>query len=457
MQLAVTEEHGAIEKSRPPLVKALPIVGSFRQFTGDVLPFITETRATYGDAFRLRMFGIEMTCLCGAQAIALLEDNTCLRTGKSMEVLGKALQSRLPSTFDGPQHKMFRKIHSQFLNRRLESNRRDDIHKCFDQHTERWQVGDQIDVLHEAQTQTVDVLSNILNGEPFPFSGRDLALVVHTLIWATYGHLPAWLALGNPFFRSTQKRMRPHLLDLVARIRSDPELAANTLVGQYLDFPPPEGADGWEDSDLVAVPYGAYLAGFDTVASAASFLLYQLLSHPGYLAQVRQEYDELSREFPGPVDPIKQKFLRAAFVETVRLNPPGTMVIRYADRDFDFAGYSIRKDDEIVVIIASDHLDQALFPRPNVFDPTRFVGGTEQTVMLKRHVLPFGSGNHRCTGAMVGELMAVEMVSNWVNQFDLELTPGSRSIRVVARPFTQPVGLHVKVLGRRSGGESRRI
>ena len=374
MQLAATEKHGAIAQCRPPLVKALPIIGSFRQFTGDVLPFIAQTRADYGDAFRLRMFGIEMTCLCGTEAIALLEDNTVLRTGRSMQVLGRALQSRLPQTFDGPQHKTFRKIHSQFLNRRLESNRREDIHRCFDQHTRRWRVGDRIDVLREAQTQTVDVLSNILNGEPFPFSGRDLALVVHTLIWATYGHLPAWVALGNPLFRSTQKRMRAHLLDLVARVRANPELAANTLVGQYLDFPPPEGTDGWEDGDLVAVPYGAYLAGFDTVASAASFLLYQLLRHPGYLARVRQEHDTLAREFSGPVDPIKQKFLRAAFVETVRLNPPGTMVIRYAERDFEFAGYSIRKDDEIVVVIASDHLDEALFPRPHVFDPTRFEG-----------------------------------------------------------------------------------
>lgn len=450
MQVTGLEKENSINKPRPPLVKASPIIGSFRQFTGDVLPFITETRATYGEAFRLRMFGIEMTCLCGQDAIALLEDNTYLRTGKSMHVLDEALQSRLPSTFDGPQHKTFRKVHFQFLNRRLEANRREDIQNCFDRHTDQWQVGDEIDVLHAAQTQTVDVLSNILNGEPFPFSGKDLALVVHTLIWATYGHLPTWLALGNPVFRSTQKRMRAHLLELVARVRSNPELAASTLVGQYLDFPPPEGASGWEDSDLVAVPYGAYLAGFDTVASAASFMVYQVLSNPEALAQVRQEYDELSREFPGPVDPMKQKFLRAVFLETVRINPPGSMVIRYAERDFEFAGYSIRKDDEIVVVIASDHLNEELFPNPNVFDPTRFVGGTEETVMLKRHVLPFGSGNHRCTGAMVGELMAVEMISRWVNQFDLELALPKGKLGVVARPFTQPVGLKFKVLGRRT-------
>jgi cytochrome P450 len=237
-------------------------------------------------------------------------------------------------------------------------------------------------------------------------------------------------------------------MGLVAKVRSDPELIENTLVGQFLDFPPPDGADRWEDSDLSAVPLAAYLAGFDTVASAASFLLYYLLSNPEYLARVRQEYEELPREPDGHVDPIKQKFLRAAFQETVRINPPGSLVIRYADEDFEFGGYSIRKGDEIIVQIAGDNLNEELFPNPHTFDPTRYLGPDGKS--LKQRLLPFGSGAHRCTGSMVGQLLAEEMISYWVNNFDFELVPDTRKPKVVARPFTQPVGLRVKVLGRRS-------
>jgi cytochrome P450 len=335
------------------------------------------------------------------------------------------------------------------LNRSLEREKRDEILGCLDRHTAPWQPGEELDVLKVAQMQTVDVLSHILNGEPFPFSSKDLSTVVHTLIFATYGHVPLWLALNNPSFKFAYKRMHTHFLDLVARVRSNPGLAANTLIGQYLDFPPPEHVGSWENSDLVIVPFAAYLAGFDTVASAASFLLYQLLSHPDYLEKVRQEHQELSSESSGHVDPMKQKFLRAAFQETVRINPPGALVIRHATKDFEFAGYTIRKGDEVLVQISGDHLNEELFPEPEKFDPTRFLG--EDTTNLKRHVLPFGSGAHRCTGAMVGQLFAEEMVSYWVNHFDLELMPASRNIRVVARPFTQPVGLKVKVLARRSG------
>jgi cytochrome P450 len=256
-----------------------------------------------------------------------------------------------------------------------------------------------------------------------------------------------WDLHPNPFYRSAQERMRSHLLGLVGRIRQSPERAATTLVGRYLGFPPPSGMERWEDRDLVAVPYGAYLAGFDTVASASSFLLYRLLTNPGHLAEVRSEFERLARESSNAVAPIQQKYLRAAFLETVRLNPPGAAVLRFADRDFEFARYLIRKGDEILVVIAGDHLNPAVFTRPNAFDPTRFLGS--QAAELKRRVLPFGSGSHRCTGAFLGELVAVEMVSHWVNRFELEVVPAGHKVRAVARPYTQPKGLRVKVLGRR--------
>jgi len=394
------------------------------------------------------MFGIELTCLCGHEAIALLNNDDMLCTTKSMDVLMKAVKSRLPGTFDGPQHKQYRKIHSQFLNRGLERDRRDEIVACLGKHGDRWHPGYEFDPLKESQSQTVDVLSQILNGEPFPFSSKDLSTVVHTLIFATYGHVPLWLALNNPFYRAAQKRMNEHSLDLVARVRANPELAANTLVGRYLEFPPPKEVGRWEDSDLKIVPLAAYLAGFDTVASAAAFMLYQLLSHTEYLEKVRDEYRQLSSDSGGHVDPIEQKFLRAAFQETVRINPPGSLVIRYATRDFKFAGYSIRKGDEVLIQISGDNLNEELFPEPQKFDPTRFLGPDATT--LKRQILPFGSGAHRCTGAMVGPLIAQEMVSYWVNHFDLELVPDGAKPRVVALPFTQPLDLRVRVAGRRS-------
>ncbi len=194
------------EAPRPPVVKSVPVMGPLRPFLGDVLPFLAETRTAYGDVFRLKMFNLKLTCLFGPGAIELLERDKGLRTSTSMHVLDEEMQSRLPSMIDGPEGRTIRKIHHQFMNHSLESTRRDDIQGWLDEHTARWQPGAHLDVLSEAQTQTVDLLSRLLNGEPFPFNKRDLSLLVHTMIWATFGHAPRMI-LRNPAYRSTQKRM----------------------------------------------------------------------------------------------------------------------------------------------------------------------------------------------------------------------------------------------------------
>lgn len=439
---------GAGAGKRAPQLKSLPFIGPLREFTGDVIAFLDSTRKIYGDVYRLRIMGFEMTVLSGQDAIAMLDNDSLLSTTDSMEVLMKAVNSRLPGTFDGPQHKSFRKLHSGFLNRGLERESRDEVFACVSQHVKNWQAGFEFDPLAEAQSQTVDILSNVLNGEPFPFSSRDLSTVVHTLIMATYGHVPLWLALNNPWYRAAQNRMNKHALKLVARVRKDPELQANTLVGQYLNHAPPEGLDEWEDDDLKIVPLAAYLAGYDTVASAATSMLYRLLSNPDCLQRVREEYRQLCKESDGHIDPMKQKYLRAVFTETTRINPPGAIVMRYATQDFQYKGFTIRKGDQVLIQISSDHMNEELFPDPEKFDPTRFLG--ENATELKRAVMVFGSGAHRCTGAAIGPLFCQEMVSYWVNHFDMELVPGKDKPKIKAMPFTQPMGLRVKVLGTRA-------
>ncbi|MBK6668808.1 MAG: cytochrome P450 [Actinobacteria bacterium] len=426
-------------------MRSAPVIGPVRAFTGDVLPFLTRCRVTYGDAFRLRMFNLEMTCLCGPDALALLQSDTCLRTSSSMHVLTPRCRAASPSMFDGPHHQMFRKAHHQFMNHSLESTRREGIQGWLDEHTARWQPGARVDVLHEAQTQTVDVLSHLLNGEPFPFKNGS---------WrrSSTPHLVHVRPCSevDPAQPVVPVCPEAHALAPAEARRRDPRQPRTGCrnAGGALPRPPgPARTGGWVNEDLVAVPYGAYLAGFDTVASAASFLVYRLLSNPDSLAQVRAEYEELARGATGPVDPAQQRYLRAAFVETVRLNPPGSAVLRFAERDFEFAGHTIRKDDEILVVIASDHLDEEYFPNPTDFDPGRFLG--DGSADLKRRVLPFGSGAHRCTGAALGELIAVEMVSHWINRFDLRIEPSRAGIQVTARPYTQPKGLRVRVVGRR--------
>lgn len=444
-----TVKVGRTDAPRVPKIKCIPFVGPVREFTGDVMPFLNEQRKLYGEAFRFPIMGQEMTILAGDDAIALLEHDELLTTKDKMETLVKAVGSRLPGTFDGPFHKHYKRIQTAWLNRKLERECRPLVIEAVSELTAKWKPGDVFDPLMETQAQTVDILSRVLNGEKFPFSHKELALVVRTLIFATYGPAPLWLTLNIPGFKKTMEKFNQNSLKLVRKVRTDPEFAEKTLMGQYLKYDAKEDLGGeWTDEDLKVVPMAAYLAGYDTVASAAAFMSYQLLSHPEWLEKVREEYETLSRESGGDVDPMKQKVLRACFMETTRIHPPGILVIRTATKDFQFKGYQIRQGDSVIVQIASNNMDEEIYgPNTDQFDPSRFLG--DELTARKRALLTFGSGAHRCSGAMIGPLFSQEMVAYWINHYDLELVEGHDKPKVACLPFTQPMNLRIRVKGER--------
>ena len=53
------------------------------------------------------------------------------------------------------------------------------------------------------------------------------------------------------------------------------------------------------------------------------------------------------------------------------------------------------------------------------------------------------------SGAVLGELIAVDMATHWAINFDLDVVPEGYEIGVASLPFTQPRGLRVKVQSRR--------
>lgn len=440
---------GNTNAARVPKIKCMPFVGPIKEFTGDVMPFLNEQRKIYGEAFRFPIMGQEITILAGDDAIALLEHDELLTTKDKMDVLVQAVGSKLPGTFDGPYHKHYKRMQTAWLNRKLERERRPEVAEAVADNVSHWHTGFVFDPLKETQAQTVDILSRVLNGEKFPFDHKELAKVVRTLIFATYGPAPLWLTLNIPGFKKTMEKFNQNSLKLVHRVKTDPEFAEKTLMGQYLKYEAKEDIGGeWKDDDLKVVPMAAYLAGYDTVASAAAFMSYQLLSNPEWLEKVREEYVELSKESGGDVDPMKQKVLRACFMETTRIHPPGILVIRTATKDFQFKGYQIRKGDEVIVQIASNNMDEEIYgPNVDKFDPSRFMG--DDLTARKRALLTFGSGAHRCSGAMIGPLFSQEMVAHWVNYFDLELVKGHEKPKVACLPFTQPLNLKIRVKGTR--------
>ena len=146
----------AIEKRRPPLVKSVPFIrprsgNSSEMFSHSCM----KSRATYRGCVRLRMFNLEMTCLCGPrghrparsrQLLADEQDADARARRGAQPVSFPSTSTSSPST--GCSEK---RISNSSCTASLESKRREDIQSRLAEHTARWRAGNEMeDVLHES-------------------------------------------------------------------------------------------------------------------------------------------------------------------------------------------------------------------------------------------------------------------------------------------------------------------
>ena len=152
--------------------------------------------------------------------------------------------------------------------------------------------------------------------------------------------------------------------------------------------------------DVVANAAVLMFGGIETTEGMITNALWHLLTHPDQLALVR-------------ADP---SLLPNAIEESLRLEPAAAVVDRYATRDVELAGASIRRGDYVVVSLAGAGRDPAVFPSPDDFDVRRS--------NARRH-LAFASGPHICLGMHLTRLETLAAVDAVLRLPGLRLAPGS--------------------------------
>ena len=115
------------------------------------------------------------------------------------------------------------------------------------------------------------------------------------------------------------------------------------------------------------------LAGHVAVRNLIGNALYLLLTHPEQWAALKAE----------------PALLPNVIEETLRYEPPVTLIPRIATEDFEWGGHAIRRGQVVQLCLASANRDATHSPDGERFDVTRTPGPH----------LSFGHGPHGCLGA----------------------------------------------------------
>ena len=174
---------------------------------------------------------------------------------------------------------------------------------------------------------------------------------------------------------------------------------------------------GLGTDEVVANAAVLMFGGIETTEGMITNALWHLLTNPSQLALVLAD----------------RSLLPNAVEESLRLEPAAAVVDRYATRDVELAGASIKRGDLVTVSLAGAGRDPAVFPDPDVFDVRRS--------NARRH-LAFASGPHICLGMHLARLEAVTALTALLTRLpDLTLDPGSPPPRGLV--FRKPTAVDV--------------
>ncbi|KAJ8728456.1 hypothetical protein PYW08_016841 [Mythimna loreyi] len=165
----------------------------------------------------------------------------------------------------------------------------------------------------------------------------------------------------------------------------------------------------WSDTDLVAQAILFLYAGFDTVSTTMSFLLYELAVNPDVQERLAQEIREHDAETSGKIDYNTLQdmmYLDMVVSEVLRLWPCVTVVDRRCVKDYNFGKPNsqttkdlvIRKGETVLISPWSFHRDPKFFPEPTKFDPDRFSPENRDKIIPFTYI-PFGIGPRNCIGS----------------------------------------------------------
>lgn len=266
---------------------------------------------------------------------------------------------------DRPDHTRLRKFLHRGFNAEAIRGLRGQVQQIADELLDRVQDTGRVDVSEDfAFLLPAYVLSDFLG---FPEEDRDRVVRWSVDFIGFFNVVPITAETTNSMVRSAAE-MISYTKKLLADRRAHPR---DDFLGLLANADPAEISE----EEVVANAMLLLLAGHVAPRNLIGNVVYLLLTHP-------EQFEKLKKE---------PSLLGDAIEETLRYEPPVTLIPRIALEDIEMGGETIRAGGIVQLSIASANRDPSRFPDPDRFDITKERGPT----------LSFGHGPHGCLGALL--------------------------------------------------------
>ncbi|KAK8720436.1 hypothetical protein OTU49_013325, partial [Cherax quadricarinatus] len=180
--------------------------------------------------------------------------------------------------------------------------------------------------------------------------------------------------------------------------------------------------------------------GHDTTAAAINWSLYLIGCYPEIQARVDEELRSIFGDSDRPVtmaDLREMKYTENCIKEALRLFPSVPILARELKEEAVIDNYRIPVGTTVIVVTYCLHRDPEQFPKPEVFDPDRFLPEN----VSKRHpysYIPFSAGPRNCIGQKFALMEEKILVSNILRKYRVESVTRREDLRILGELILRP-------------------
>ncbi|MCQ6276059.1 cytochrome P450 [Bacillus sp. V3B] len=370
------------------LNQTIPLSFTTIEFFQNPYPFYEQIRSTHpiywGNLFKYSgwyVTGYE-------EAITILKDTRFKNriplpeTSKKYEQL-KNIQNDMMLFKNQPDHKRLRFLVSNVFTPRMVEQLRPYIQETVNDLLQQVQHKKSMDVISDFAFPLASLIIAKILGVPeedrHPFREWALSLI------QTIDFTRSRKALDNG--NAMTINLRNYFKQLMEKRRQSPE---EDLISLLIKEEQQE--DRLTDEELVATCILLVIAGHETTVNLISNSILTLLKHPHQMKELKEN--------PSLIENAVEEFLR--------YESPTQMTARVASEDIKIHETTIKKGDQVYILLGAANRDPNQFAHAHVLDITR----------NPNPHLAFGYGTHFCLGAPLARLEAQIAIQTLLQQMD---------------------------------------
>ncbi|MFN2646099.1 MAG: cytochrome P450 [Burkholderiales bacterium] len=447
---------------------AVPLFGNAFGLDATRLHLVAEDwQRRYGDFFQMRIGPRRFLVIAEPEAIArvLRERPEGFQRTRRLSAIADELGFRGVFTANGERWRRQRPMVMASFDPAHIKSYFPALVRVTERFARRWQraatEGRAIELQADLMRYTVDVTAGLAFGADINTLESDTETIQHHLdkvLRAMFKRamalLPYWRWLPD-FALARHRRELEHAVQSFiaaarARIEVEPQRRERpcNLIEAMIVARDDEGS-GLADADVAGNVLTMLLAGEDTTAHSAAWLIYLLARNPEALARAREEVHAVlgAPRVPSDYEVLARlPYVEACIHETMRLKPVAPIIMAQAVRPSVIAGIAVPAEQLVMCLMRPANLDERNFANAARFEPGRWLD-RERAAAGKRVSMPFGAGPRLCPGRYLAMLELKMLAAMLLALFDIEsvATPEGGEPREHLALTMSPVGLRLRL------------